>query len=61
MDYACAGLSIRLIAIFVRGETRGKVVRVMTFEAFMKLHGVDFDRKQSGSVGLTAERIVHHL
>lgn len=45
----------------VRGETQGKVVRVMTFEAFMELHAVDFDRKQSDSVELTLERLVHHL
>lgn len=45
----------------VRGETQGKVVRVLTFEAFMELHAVDFDRKQSDSVGLAVESILHHL
>lgn len=45
----------------VRGETQGKVVRVMTFDALMELHAVDFDRKQSDSVGLAVESIVHHL
>lgn len=45
----------------VRGESQGKVVRVMTFEAFMELHAVDFDRKQSDSVELTVGRLVHHL
>lgn len=45
----------------VRGETQGKVVRLMTFESFMELHAVDFERKQSDSVGLAVESIVHHL
>lgn len=52
-----------LVRHIVRRETRGKVVRVMTFAAhnpFMELHAVDFDRNQSDSMELAMGSFLHH-
>lgn len=58
------GIADSPVRHIVRSESRGKVVRVMTFVAhnpYMDLHAVDFDRTQTDFMELAMESTVHRL